>query len=375
MSTLNKDDAEVLELFGVDERGEPPPETSRQQHRTAAVFYKGRGSQSAQRWTLAFTILFVLFIFIGLGVGIAYGIPYWPTVNYGYGYLLGLLNWVTWPVYLAVGTYRNQELTETAVILCGLQWIVNVVVTLVQLGGAMAGSLNLNVDTNAYGVFYCIILVPFNTVLLFTLLYLVLGARRWLSTIDDELFNQRSALTGLRWVLIFALLLALWSLIALAIALMFNIPAWPASTYAYGYSLGTLNYLLWILYLATAILRLKDLVTIAFAMSLVELAVNMIVFVFQVTGLITNLINLSAMVGLFGLLSVFGPLLFNVVIMVALLFLILGLNDPQFKHASPITRVMPPVVPVGLFPVRQGATPGTLYTSHSFSSRRGGKKI
>ncbi len=301
------------------------------QHARAAEFYLERGSQSAQRWTLAFAILFGLFTLIALGVTIAYGIPYWPTSTYGYGYLLGLLNWVTWPVYLAVGLNRNQELTEAGVILCAIQWVVNLVVTLVQFSGAFANQLNLNNAMNAFSLILCIIQFVFNSVVLVCLLYLTLGARRWLPVLvaDKEFFNRRSSLTGLRWTLVFAILMGLWALMALEIALMFKVPFWPKTTYAYGYGLGLLNYFFWLLYLCTALLRLRDLIKVSFALALVQLVVNMLVFTLQIIGVLTNLINLTGSFtsSLLGLLATFGPLLFNVLIFTALLDLWMGFSS------------------------------------------------
>jgi len=301
------------------------------QHVRAAEFYLERGSQSGLRWTMVFGIFLGLFALIGIGATVYYGIPYWPTATYDYGYLLGLLNVApTYVLYVVIYPVRNQELTEASTIICAVQWIVNLVVTIVQYSGAFVNQLNLNNAQNAFALAICVIILVFNSVVLVCLLFLTLGARRWLPipAVDKEFFDRRSSLTALRLTLVFGILMGLWSLLSLEIALMLGVPAWPTTMYSYGYALGTLNYFFWLLFLFTAVFRLRDLIKVGFGLVFLEMVINMIVFVLQIMGVLVNLINLTGSFtsALLGLLATFGPLLFSILIFTSLLDLIMGLE-------------------------------------------------
>lgn len=221
---------EEEETVTIDEE-EEEPSTRREEARVTTLyprpseFLSSRGAQSSLRWTLVFTILFAALTYFGLGIAIAYGVPYWPAAgSYGYGYLLGLLNFTPiWVLYLAVGTYKNVLLNQVSLGFCGVQWLVNLIVTLIQIGGGISGHLNLNAAVNSYPLAWCIGTLVFQSVLLFTLLYLVLGAGGWLPRYlydPENVFELKSSLTALRWTLIFALILGLWALLCLVAALM-----------------------------------------------------------------------------------------------------------------------------------------------------------
>lgn len=121
-----------------------------------------------------------------------------------------------------------------------------------------------------------------------------------------------------------------------------GIPAWPVSTYNYGYALGTLNYFLWLLFLATAIMRVHDLIKWSLFCSLLALVVNIVVFALQLVGLISSVISLTTSNGIFGLLASAGPMLFTVVLFGCLCYLVIVIA-PLTTTTRTSKRDQPPV--------------------------------
>jgi len=338
-----------------------------EQERTAQAFFDTRGAESSQLWTLAFSLVLLAFLIGGIIVAVIYGVPAWPVVVYGYGYLLGLLNWPTIFLYMAVGSYRNQLLTEVCAVLCSIQWLVNLIVLLVQLGGSMAGKLDLQIDTNSFGLFYCIVVFPLNTVILLCLIHLVLGCRNMLlphaNDDDNYFFNLPSGLESLRWVLIFSLVLAFWSLFALGLDLMFQVAAWPTGTFTYGYALSTLNYILWMLFLAMAVFRMRELLFTSIILCFVAMFINIVIFFLQFAGLISNLINFSPLTSLGGLLAIVVPAGCTIILAFAFLFMLNGLEPEKHDRDESRKRRQPrPLEPL----IQQRP-----FTTYRFSSSSG----
>ncbi len=132
------------------------------------------GSRAALRWTLAFGVMLGLFALIAWAVAIAYKIPAWPTGPYNYGWVLTFMNNVTWILYIAVALMRNIELTQWTFGITVLQWVINVVVFVLQIIGGISNLINLNTDTNLFGIIISAILLVLSTVLFFSLLYLII---------------------------------------------------------------------------------------------------------------------------------------------------------------------------------------------------------
>lgn len=306
-------------------------DVQRHQHHhysSANVFLTSRGAKSSLTWTLVFGILLGVTSLISLGVAIAYSVPWFPNDAYSYGWVFSVLNWITWPLFAWLATHRNAELNDWALGFCAVQFTVNLVLLLLQYTGAIIGELNLNNGVNAFSLFISVFFIVLNAVVLFALLHLVLGVRHLVSQYPDEelYFNEPSSLDAIRWMLVFSLLLALWCLLALALALMTGIPAWPtASVYDFGYVLLLPNYFLWLLFMAASMLRQRDVLKWALFLCSIQLLLNLLVFLLQLVGTITNLINLSAATGLFGLLASFGALFFTAGLWFVLLPLLISL--------------------------------------------------
>lgn len=308
---------------------------------SARTFYQRPGTRRAKFWILVFTICYGALALIGLGVSIAYGVPYWPSSSdpYAYGWLMGLLNFVPiWIIYLAAATYDNALLDLIAMSICGAAWLVNFVLELLQLVGGFTGSLNLNTGINAFSLGLLSVILVFNTVPLFGLLYKVLGTWRLDDQLHDAFLSKPSAERALLWGMAFTLMLGVWALLALQGALMLDLPAWPATTFGYGYIYGILNDVVWILFIIAIVLRYGELIKAALLFSLLTVVINLLVFILQIVAIITDLVNLAGLTGLFGVIATLGPLIFSFVIFGCFCWLGIGIGIGLAGAASPSSK-------------------------------------
>lgn len=94
-----------------------------------------------------------------------------------------------------------------------------------------------------------------------------------------------------------------FALIVLGVAIALGLPPWPTSAFGYGYTLNAINWFSGILAFIAALLRNDDLVFATAIILSIQMLVNLLTAVLQITGAISALINLNTTPTLFGLIT------------------------------------------------------------------------
>lgn len=138
---------------------------------------------------------------------------------------------------------------------------------------------------------------------------------------SEEIFDLPGSRGASRWMLAFGFMIGLFSLVICDTSIAYNIPAWPTGIYNYGWLLSVPNCLTWLLWIAVPIWRNIEVAQWAFGIVLLQCALNLIVFLLQLIGAISSLINLTTDSSILGLVFSLILLVLSIIVLGALLFL------------------------------------------------------